>query len=112
MLYFTSILIMPSTIRENKWYNINGGEYKCLSIVNDVGTFIQFEGMIITYKIRKFSLLEIIHRYKDDFEIKDDILPIYIYKEISCNDDLHLVWSECPQEENYNKIEDYFDPRP
>jgi len=95
---------MLSDIHENSWYTINGIDYKCLSIVNHVGIFIEFEGMCETYKIRKFSLLKIIG--KDDyFEYKDDILPIHKYKEISRHDDLYLVWSMYPQDENYFEMD-------
>ncbi len=95
--------MLSDDIHENNWYEINGSEYKCLSIINHVGIFIEFLGMCEKYYIKKFSLIKLID--EDYFEIKYDILPIHKYKKISRNDDLHIVWSLYPQDENYFKTD-------
>ena len=90
--------MLSDDFHEDRWYNINGDEYKCLSIVNHVGIFMQFLGMCEKYSVKKFSLLKIVD---DKFNITDDILPIYKYHEITRHNDLQIVWSLYSQDETY-----------
>ena len=72
--------------KENKWYNVNGDDYKCLAVVNQVGIFMQFLGLNEQSKIIKIP-----------FE------SVYNYKEISPQ--ARLVWSNYTQEETQFMIE-------
>jgi hypothetical protein len=53
--------------------------------------------------VKKFSLIKTIE--DNHFNIKDDILPIYKYHEISRHNDLQIVWSLYSQDETYFMIE-------
>jgi len=72
--------------KENKWYNVNGKECKCIAIVNRIGIFIQYLGLNEELKV-----------------IKIEFDHIYNYKEIP--DEANLVWSSYTQDNNQFMLE-------
>lgn len=72
--------------KENAWYNVNGDDYKCLAVVNNVGVFMQYLGLNEESRVIKIA-----------FD------SIYNYREIPRV--ANLVWSVYNQDNNQFMIE-------